>query len=68
MTIGFRMYKAQDGSPRYIAHNCTPSVEPEEVTRAISAIDSTGCSIDGITLDKLPVVVAALRLAGFEVK
>jgi hypothetical protein len=40
----------------------------ESTRRAIDAIDSTGNSHFGFPPDKLPVVVAALRLAGFEVK
>jgi len=68
MTIGFRQF-VRDGKPMVSAFNFTSeAITFEEVDQAIAAIDSTGNSHFGFPPDKLPVVVAALRLAGFEVK
>jgi len=68
MTIGFRMYAASDGSLRYMAHTLSSEVEIEETMRAVAVIESTGAGSLCVAREKLPVVVAALRLAGFEVK
>jgi len=68
MTIGFRRLVRPDGQEAYNAVNLSPEATYEETDRAINAIWSTGCNYAGFPAEKLPVVVAALRLAGFEVK
>lgn len=68
MTIGFRQF-VRDGKPMLSAFNfASEPVTFDEIDRAIAAIYSTGNSHFGFLPEKLPVVVAALRLAGFEVK
>ena len=67
MTIGFAKYSNAESVATYSAFLKSKPWDASELYRAFQAIVDCGNGIVDIPESKMPIVVAALRLQGFEI-